>query len=213
MSNFSLNHMLYRLLRLYNDGVICYEKNVLRPWKQFHSSMYNGSILQITYYNTFDMTKRVMYNKSWYAFACDMYNMLNGKSIKKKVVHEGLLTNQPHNILPIYEIVCWDGRRYLTRDRFDIEHRNIRQERHLCLHASLNDVYDLTPFVNAYPTSFNSENNIQLIDIMCMALLDAKITYDEFYKLLDDKSDNFFYVIDDQTLEVRTFKDNDIIIL
>jgi hypothetical protein len=213
MSNFSFTRLFYRLSRSYNECVICYEKLISKPLLCFYHTMYDKSILRVTSYNTFDITKTVLYSKSWIQTIWDAFCQSQGKQIFKRMNYVIKAALYPFNICPLYEIICWDGKRYLTRSDFDVSSRNLSSKRHICLHASINDTYDVTGFVNRYPTSFTIGNNIQVSDIACMLLLDDSITYDDLYKLLDSTSENYFYVVDDETLDVRTFKDNEIIVL
>lgn len=214
MSNFNLNSLYLRLLRIYNEGLICYEKYVVKPCNSVYDRMYKNSIISIRYLNTFDMVKRTEFAKTQTDLIRDIYLYIYGQEVQKCVkldFHSSGQTTLDEGS-PIYDITCWDNKRYLSRNSFNVHNRAISKRRHIVLHASINDVHDITIFVNTFPTSFTIENNIKIVDIMSILLMDKQITFDDFYKFIDGK-DNFLYTIDDDTLEVRTFKDNDIIVL
>jgi hypothetical protein len=181
--------------------------------QHLYQRMYDNSITKVVYYNTFDLTKKILRHKNWLMIFNDFYQYMMGKQIIKEHTYEAENNLYPCDTKPIYEVICYDGKKYLTRGGFDMSKRILSNKRHICLHASINDQFDMTHFINSYPTSFNEDNNINLSDIICMMLLDNSITFDDFYKLIEYDYQNFIYIVDDETLEVRTYKDNETIIL
>lgn len=204
----------YRFLKLYNSGIIWYEKNLRNPLAANYKKMYHGRIADISCYNVYDVRRTTLYTIGVWRTLFDMcWHIWSGATITHGAVTEfhssgALLAEHP----PIYRMRCWDNRCYLTRSGFDLATRTVCAKRRICLHASISDKIDVTWFVNQHPESFTDENYLTIPDVLTMLLLDHKISLDDFFVLLQDRG-KFFYVIDDETLEVRTFKDNDNIVL
>lgn len=218
VSNFCSGMWFYKTIRIYKRYVIWYEKTLKNPYIRLLKSIYSGAIMHVTKYDTLHLTATVEYTKSVYNVMCDILLYVVGQQhLVKKFTRfvpslDGIPEKHPLHIVPIYQVRCWDGRQYFTRGTFDIKDRVVSSKRHVCLHASINDVYDITEFINMHPCSFTGTNNITLIEIICMLLTDNKLSTDAFYMLLEDDS-KYMYVIDDETLEVRTYKDNQPIVL
>lgn len=199
---------IYQFLKLYNVGVIFYEVKIKKRLTEKYQSIYMNSIIEIAKYDTHQLTKE-------YIVQTKPYDVIK----HALAIHKGdtsFKTNSFHpshtNSDPLYQITCWDNKKYLTRKTYSIENRPVSGKRHICLHASINDHLDITDFINQHPESFTAENHITLLDILCIYLINNNIHYDVFHKILLD-SNIYMYVIDDETLEVRTFKDNQDIIL
>jgi len=207
----------FKFLQFYNGGIIWYEKNMKKPFLKLYKQMYDGQIVEIVNYDVENLRKQTVFVKTTGDLAYDMAMYMMGwetvDSDDDAVVSFVADTpNSSHEYKNIYRIVCWDGKSYLTRSGFDIKTRQLYPKRHLCLHASINDKVDITNFINNHPESFTTVNKITILDILSMLLVDGKIGVDTFYIILQDRN-RYLYIIDDETLEVRTFKDNEQIVL
>lgn len=210
------NRLFYKLLRLYNQGFIWYDVYLRRAAVNMYYKIYMNSIVQVTRYDSLGLDKDTLFRKTphdilkdylcFHRYSDTSYRVSSFSVDQKK---DSLF---PLGIPPIFEVECWDGRRYFTRKDFDVHSRPLCQKRHKCIHASIVDKIDVTDFINKHPESFVEENHIDLVDVLCMMFMDGKIRYDLFHELISD-DEKFMYVIDDDTLDIRTFKDNEFIIL
>lgn len=197
---------MYQCLKFYNMGIIMYEVRIKKRLIELYRNVYSNSIVEIVKYDTRDLMKTCILQNTLLDMMKHVYayNQAN-ESYKSR-------NFETQHTMPIYEITCWDNRKYLTRSHFDVGERVVSRKRHICLHASMNDQLDVTDFVNQHKESFTLINHITPRDILCIYFINQCIDNDLFYKIIFDEN-MFMYIIDDETLEVRTFKDNQAIIL
>ena len=214
MSIFNLRVWVYKILRLYTSTIIFYEKHVKKPVTVCYDSLYNGAITHLYSYDVGQLRKNILYTKPLLEFPFDVWCYLKKYNVCKVVSFNPQQNNgvvKQSGTDYIYDIVCWDGRRYLTRQAFNITKRQVYPKRHKCIHASINDIIDITKFINDYPESFTDNNRITIYDVLAILFLNGYINHDTFYKVVEQNL--LLYVIDDESLEVRSFKGNEIICL
>lgn len=214
MSNF--NKFVCSILKFYNYLIIVYEIQVTRQLKSLYNRIYRNSIVKIVEYDTLTFNKHVLLDKRMFDIIRDCYQAvwLNRYSYKTTSISVSCCKTDDScmHIAPIFEVTCWDGKKYYSRGHFDIQKRTVYGKRHKCIHASVKDVLDVTKIVNQHPESFTNDNAINIDELLSIMYMDGLISSRLFIDLLRDE-DKFLYVIDDDTLDVRTFKDNEQILL
>jgi hypothetical protein len=206
---------LYNALTLYNQFMIYYEQNILKPLQNVNKAIYKDSIIKITEYNLTRLNKRDTYYISWTEYLTHIF-LYYFKSpaildtMRKRSFHEcGIPFGK------VYEIQTSDNRLFLTRGSFKFENAPTSQYRHKYIHASISDAVDVTKLINKYVTSFEAEMglDITVLEFVTLLYLKDEIDIDMFVKLISDKENLNLYVINDDTLDVRTFKDKETIVL
>lgn len=203
-----MKKLAYIMLVWYSKLTICYEKYILNRLKRIYDKMHKNTIKEIVEYDFSQMSKRVLYSQPKLMV---LYNFI---MYFLRMPHKGYKNPtyfHPSRFL-LHEIVCWDNKKYLTYTSFDTLSRGVRPRKHKYLYGSISDKIDLTNFINQHIESFNSTTCLTLEDILYVLAIEKQISFKEFCAFMLDQTKTL-YVIDDTTLEVRRFKDYELIVL
>lgn len=197
----------YRALWYWNFLVIQYEKYVLNPLSRSYKQIYNGAITEVTMIDIDILDKFTVYKPSWWThFIFMWYWWFNKEELDKRKMKRFIPRYTGNNI--IYEIKCFDDKRYLVRGSFDISKRVISPFRHKYIHVTINDKKNITSFVNKNVESFTKEAEIDSFTLLSICFIKEIVSTSEFVMLLNSGS-IYIKVINDETFEERVFKDKE----
>lgn len=206
--------LYYKSLKQYHRIVIAANRLVYTPIASLYERTFRGTIVEVIQYNIFS---------SKYLFKYDrfqtIYNMMIAywyaseyKPIKLEIF------KAPATSEMIHEIVCWDGKRYLTFNKFEILKRITSNDRTRLLYAYIcinsrdcKQNIDITSFMNRYWTSFTEVEDFKILDIIPILYAQKLISTSEMYAALIS-SETLIQAMDAISLQEITFKDNAIVI-
>ena len=202
----------YRALKKYHTLVITGNHFVYGPIAALYNLTFQGSIVQVKEYNLFS---------SKYLFKYDtfqtLYHMLSNWLYRETHVKKLEQYKQP-GFESVHEIVCWDGKRYLTKQPFDIKNRVVNKDRtrllyaYICMNKSdASKNIDITEFINRYSTSFTESEQFKILDLLPILYAQQILSISDMYTTLAC-NDILIQAMDAKSLQEITFKDNPIVL-
>lgn len=201
-----LQKLSYQLMRRYHQGVIAWNHYIYYPSKKLYDNALGGSIItvnEITDWHCRPIFNYNVFQILYFVFLCILQNVKNRYWIIS-------VFPAPRCKDVIYEIVCWDNKKFLTRSSFSIQSRRTFNTRNTVLYAYMNNI-DVTNFINSYAASFTLDHNFTLFDLLPIMYLKGYLTMRQIVEVV--RNEPTLNVMDAHTLNEITFKDNHPLIL
>ena len=223
--NFILNNLyfkfVYEIVRSYTNVKSIYNIYVTKYFERLNKHIYGHSIIEVNMYDTILLEKKTLYNINWLRYLYHICLLVtNQEKLKTVIIKDFEVEKSNSNNLhdrPIYEIKYNNGKTILVRSEIDKkfiqpELLQCNHHRNKYIYATINEVCDITHFVNEHIGSFNDHLELKPIELASIAFIKNMINYDAYVNLLKD-NEIFVFLINNDSLEETVFKDNDILIL
>lgn len=198
----------YQTIKNYHRCVIVWNHYVYNPIKRAYDNAMSNSIVRVYEYNEFSLQRKMIFDYNIFQILYFMMLIWFNKKSQSRYWQVTMFP-APRTKHTIYEIVCWDGRRYLTRTAFSMAMRHI-PARTTVLYAYLNNI-DVTKFINKYAGSFTLDHNFTVNDILPVLFVNSFMSSRQAIEAM--RSEISLNVMDANTLNEITFKDNHPLIL
>lgn len=203
--------LLWKLLQVYSFFVSKI-KNISKVYKKYHNQYLYNTITDVRIYDVEHVKAQTLYHNNLIKYL--WYRLFKKNNKRNSLFAKPGDVKSDTSIKPIYEVRCWDSKRYLVRDSFDINCRKIDLHRHKYVCVFL-DKIEITSFINNHVESFTESLNLNMCELIQILFLSGNIDQRDFVILCSKLMLHQIELIatnGDDLLEI-VYKHSDIIIL
>lgn len=173
----------------------------------WYNQVFDGSIKEIEDYNINKVTRTTIYRLSWHEVFLVYFNFIPIDSVR---VTEFIDPKPGH----IYHITCWNGKKYLTKQDFNVKEVMSLASKSKNTNRFLTCILggkDITSFMNTRRSSFTDKEKITVIELIVVCFLDNLIKMTELFAIVNRATSSLapelYVMFDDDDMTEQIYKE------